>query len=461
MTPLSRRAFLAASAAATAATAAPALSQTAPFLRSDIGALKTVLVHSITATDSPIDALGDDLLPYAETDMAAAVSQQQGLMRLLQAQGVRTIELREALATAIDATKSSGVFGGWLDAAVPRLGADPSKVTADTLLGRDPAMRYRLGADGSYRHIVDDSTSTMWTRDSAFMTPQGLVICNAASRRRARENMLLRFAYAYSPLLKPFPIAFDAVEEGINIEGGDATVVDERTLMLGVGNRTDPRAAPLLAQRLNMDVVAVSTRKVDFLRQRVPGEAPKAMALRTLFLHLDTYFTHVAPKHALTLPFVFEHERSEDNPLARYIKGARAETLMEEDEAEEALKMLKDLGKVTVYARGTGKKEELKDTKLVDYLKKERYRLTYTGGEPPKDDAGAFRHFMDVVYPEHRRQATNIVQVRPGRVIAYEGNPATRAALEKDGLGVDLFPARELWAWHGGPHCLTQPLERA
>ena len=116
------------------------------------------------------------------------------------------------LATAIDATKSSGVFGGWLDAAVPRLGADPSKVTADTLLGRDPAMRYRLGADGSYRHIVDDSTSTMWTRDSAFMTPQGLVICNAASRRRARENMLLRFAYAYSPLLKPFPIAFDAVE---------------------------------------------------------------------------------------------------------------------------------------------------------------------------------------------------------------------------------------------------------
>ena len=52
------------------------------------------------------------------------------------------------------------------------------------------------------------------------------------------------------------------------------------------------------------------------------------------------------------------------------------------------------------------------------------------------------------------------MQATPGRVIAYAGNPATRAALEADGIAVETFPARELWAWHGGPHCLTQPLER-
>jgi arginine deiminase len=68
---------------------------------------------------------------------------------------------------------------------------------------------------------------------------------------------------------------------------------------------------------------------------------------------------------------------------------------------------------------------------------------------------------MTVSYPELRRQGANVVQARPGRVIAYAGNPATRAALEADGVGVDTFEARELWAWHGGPHCLTQPLERS
>jgi arginine deiminase len=68
---------------------------------------------------------------------------------------------------------------------------------------------------------------------------------------------------------------------------------------------------------------------------------------------------------------------------------------------------------------------------------------------------------METAYLELRRQAANVVQARPGRVIAYAGNPATKAALERDGVAVDTFEARELWAGHGGPHCLTQPLERA
>ena len=63
---------------------------------------------------------------------------------------------------------------------------------------------------------------------------------------------------------------------------------------------------------------------------------------------------------------------------------------------------------------------------------------------------------LGTVHPELRRQAANVVQARPG----YAGNSATKAALEGDGIAVDTFGARELWAWHGGPHCLTQPLER-
>jgi len=464
MSDLTRRAALAMGGAALAAAGA-AGAQTAaaggPFLKTDIGRLKRVLMHTITPEDHVLDQLGDSVLPSADSDPVAAAAQHAGFTARMREAGVEVVEVAEALEAAIAETRGSGVFEAWLDAVFPRLGANPAAVTAQRILGRDRSAQFTLGAAGGYHHFADDSTSTMWTRDSAFMTPQGLVMCCSRSPRRRRENMLLRFLYAHAPQLKRYPVVFDAVEEGLIIEGGDATVVDERLMFLGVGNRTDPRVAPVLARRLNMDILTVQTAKVDYLRPRRPSDPNPAGELLLLFLHLDTYFTLVGPRHALTVPYVLEREHAEDNPLARFIRGARAETQMSEEDAEASLAMLKDLGVVTLYRAGSGKREDLGGAKLVDHLRRERYRFTFTGGRAPRGDADAFRHFMSVTYPEHRRQATNIVQATPGRVFAYSGNPATMAALEADGIKVDDFPARELWAWHGGPHCLTQPLERA
>ena len=121
--------------------------------------------------------------------------------------------------------------------------------------------------------------------------------------------------------------------------------------------------------------------------------------------------------------------------------------------------MLKEFGRVTLYRAGTGKKEDLGEAKLVDHLRAQGCRFTWVGGARPAADQDAYAAFMATGYPELRRQASNIVQRRRGRVIAYAGNPATKAALESDGITGDTFAARELWAWHGGPHCLTQPLE--
>jgi arginine deiminase len=461
---IDRRTLLAGLAAAPALAAAPTLAQAGknPFLPGDIGTLKRVLMHSVIASDRGGDRLDSALLPYAEADMDAVMNQQAGLVKLLKANGAEVVELKDALAAAIAATRKSGVFAAWLEASFPLIAADPDTVTADTILGRDPAIRNRLGADGNWRHFADDNNGAMmWTRDSAIMTPNGLVMGRSVSLRRRRENHLLRFCYQHSPLLSRYPVIFDAMEEGIGLEGGDFTVVDRNTIFLGNGNRTDPRIAPLLAQRLNMDVLAVQTVKRDFIRPARMGGGAPMLELQLLLLHLDTYFTLVAPRHALTVPFLLEKDFAESSPLARYIRGARAQNLLEEEESEKALTMLKEFGKVTLYRAGTGKREDLGDAKLVDHLKAQGYRFTWVGGARPTSDQAAYAAFMESAYPELRRQASNIVQARPGRVIAYAGNPATKAALEADGIAVDTFPARELWAWHGGPHCLTQPLERA
>lgn len=453
---------LAAGALAGAPGAAQAQGQASkPPLTSDIGKLDRVLVHSVKASDHPVDILGGDLLPNAEADMLTAEAQHARFIGMLRAAGVDTVEIADALQAAIEATRASGVLATWVDEAFPRLGADPANVTAAMLLGRDLPARYRLGADGNYRHAMNDSTSTIWTRDSAFMTPKGLVICNSLSARRRRENMLLRFLYTHSPLLKDVPIALDAIEEGIVVEGGDAMVIDRNTLFLGTGNRSDPRIAPVLAPRLDMDVLTVQTAKSEFLASPPPGsKPPPAFELRLLLLHLDTYFTLMASRHALTVPYLLESEFAETGPLVRYIRGARADTRLSADEAEAALTMLKEFGEVTLHRRTGGKPEKL-EGKLVDHLSRQRYRFTWVGGARPTGEAEAFAKFLQVTYPELRRQAANVVQAVPGRVFAYDGNPATRAAIEADGIAVDAFPARELWAWHGGPHCLTQPLARS
>lgn len=458
-----RRAFMAggvAVAAAAAITDRVAAQPGGALLTSDIGKLDRVLVHSFTPLDHPVDVLGNALVPYAETDLVGASAQHAELNRLLRDAGAEVIELRDALAGAMAATRNSGILAAWVDEAFPRLGPLGDAVTADHILGRDAAGRFALGADGNYRHAQNDSSSTIWTRDSAFMTPKGLVICNSVSQRRRRENMLLRFLYTHSPLLKDTPIAFDAVEEGMIIEGGDAMVIDRTVMFLGTGNRTDPRIAPVLAKRLDMDVVTVQTVERDFLQTVQPGQPNPAMELKLLLLHLDTFFTTVAPRHGLTVPYLLEKEFAENNPLTRFIRGARADTRLAPDDAEAALAMLKGFGTVKLFRRGSGTEEKI-EGKLVDHLRRLGWKLTWVGGPRPAGDAQAFSHFMSVTYPEIRRQAANVVQAVPGRVIAYEGNPATKAALEAAGLAVDTFAGRELWAWHGGPHCLTQPLRRS
>lgn len=432
-----------------------------PPLTSDIGKLEKVLVHSVSRVEPISTQISRELIPYADYDPIAAEQQHAALNSLLRASGADVIEVVDALGAARDATLASGIWEAWIDAYFPRLGANPNDVTAKRIMGQDEEWNYRLNDAGNYDHRVDRFTSTMWTRDSAFMTPKGLVICNSKSPRRGRENMLLRFLYRYSPMLADVPIAVDAVEEGFIVEGGDAMVVDEKTLFLGVGNRTSPDAGAILARRLDMDVYTVQIGTPEFLREEYGGAQTPLSALALLFLHLDTSFTLVGPKHALALPYIFEQAHSEDGPLARYIRGAVRQSLLGLDDAEKGLTLLKGIGTLTRYAAGTGEAEPIEEMKLVDYCRNQGYRITNTGGAIPDGDDAAFRHFMSVTYPEQRRQASNVVQALPGRVIAYEGNPATTAALEADGVMVDTFPGRELWNWHGGPHCLTQPLVRS
>jgi arginine deiminase len=423
------------------------------FVSSDVAKLRRVIVCPPSKLEYGISRLDEDLIPLDDTDTDALQAEHAALTRILRSSGAQVLSVPELLESAIAKARSRGVWETWLGVAYPNLAADPQQVTADTLLGRDPKIQFRTWPDGSYRHIDNSVSGMIFSRDAAAMLPNGIALLNLGSPHRVAEQVLTRFMFDFAPELAHYPIIFDARQEGLRAEGGDFQVIDDHTLFLGVGNRTDPRIAPILARRVNMDVLAVQTRKTDWLRR-----VEKPSQIRSVFLHLDTYCTHVADKQILTLPWFLEAQQSGKDPYSEFLQGFGDGSISDED-LKTGAEFMKEFGLVRLFRAGTGEEDlSPKGMKLVDYVRSRGYSVHFVGGDPPTTDL--IRHLFAVVLEEHHRQAANVVATSPGRVVAYEGAPLTHAALRRSGIEVTTFPARELWPFDGGPHCLTMPLER-
>jgi arginine deiminase len=127
------------------------------------------------------------------------------------------------------------------------------------------------------------------------------------------------------------------------------------------------------------------------------------------------------------------------------------------DELRLTVELMPQVGWVTRYAAGTGQATPL-GVKLVDYFRAQGYQIISVGGEQ-----GALpveKYAIERAMYELRWQGANVVQLRPGRVIAYEHNVHTNEALRRAGVEVLTFPGDLLSLRNGGPHCLLLPLVR-
>ncbi len=425
-----------------------------PFVTSDVARLRRVIMCPPDPDMFAPLSTGDDVLPMPVSVGQAMLDEHEELMRAIRASGADILKIPDLLSSAIAAARAHGALETWLRGTHPKLAMDPKAVTAETLLGRDPATQYHTWPDGSYRHIVDSINSFMFSRDTAVTLPGGVVLLNVGSAQRVREQVLLRFIFDWAPQLARYPVLFDARQEGLLAEGGDFQLVDEHTLFLGVGNRTDPRIAPILARRLQMDVLAVQTRKVESLRPM-----GKRLGLRSAFLHLDSYFTHLADKQALTLPWFLEAAQAGKDPYTQYLKGMATDGSVSDDDLKAAREFMKDFGLVRLFRAGSAEEDtSVSEMKLVDFVRSRGYTVHFVGGEPSTTEP--IRHLFTTVLPEHEQQGANVVATSPGHVVAYEGATQTQAALRRAGIHVTTFSGRELWPRDGGPHCLTMPLER-
>lgn len=68
---------------------------------------------------------------------------------------------------------------------------------------------------------------------------------------------------------------------------------------------------------------------------------------------------------------------------------------------------------------------------------------------------------VEVPEEEFDTMGTNVLAIAPGIVVVLDGNPRTRAALERAGVHTLAYAGSEIsMKGSGGPTCLTRPLER-
>jgi arginine deiminase len=405
----------------TALLAHPADAVSPPFVASETGHLKTVLVHPLSAADHARCALAQGAHPVWEEAIHAAAAQQEAMIAQLEAGGARALRLDRLLETAIEAAKRSGAWQARAQRLAPDI-PDGRQLTTAALLGRTGAR--------------DPLAGLAYVRDFAVMLPRGLLFCNVDEPTRMREADLLRFIFAFAPALRDYPVVFDARQAGLRLFGGDIQLLDRHTLLFGTGNHSDPRLAPLLAQRTGMDVIAVNIRNADPARWPLDQDP-----LRDFHLHLNSSVAQLGHDHALVLPWVFETQSSNTVAVPQLV--AR-------------------FGNVRRYIAHSGQPESgLRGVKLADYLRMRGMRVSFVAGAEADGERWlAEATLRRAIVPLGERQAVNMLGVGPETMLALAGSPRTHASLHRKGVRVVAVKGAGLGNGYAGPHSLALPLER-
>jgi arginine deiminase len=411
---------------------------------SEVGKLRTVLVHRpglalerLTPANCK-DLLFDDLV-WVER----ARAEHAQLTDALTSRGVEVLCLQDLLAETLAASEparsdivaravSNYTVGPSLvaDLRAFLLALTPERLAEvlvaglliSELEGLDLAQlnRRSLGAVLSDENtfVLPPLPNSIFTRDSSAWLYGGVVlpplfwhtrrfeVVNASTIYRNHPRFAgADFEFWYPPLGDAERFSVEDFGQGASLEGGDIMPIGNRTVLIGMGERSTGRMVEHIARSLFAS-----------------GAADRVIACRVpqdrAYMHLDTVFGFV-DRDAVTLyPPVI------DSIKAYSVRPAEGP---EEFDVTEEAGLLEAVG---------------------DALGVKRLRVIPTGG----DAFGMAREQWD--------DANNVVAVEPGVVIAYAKNAKTNTLLRAAGIEVLEIEGSELGKGRGGCHCMTCPIWR-
>ncbi|NUY57016.1 arginine deiminase [Salinivibrio sp. MA351] len=399
------------------------------YVGSEVGQLKRVLLHRperalnhLTPSNCH-DLLFDDVLAVErageEHDMFARTLTDQGVqVHLLHDLLVETLAEPDAKQWLLDTQLNQYRLGYQFANDVRAYMADIDHNTlADILLGglsyidlpvQSSSMMQAMHDKTDF--VIEPLPNHLFTRDTSCWVYGGVSLNPMAKSARQRETNHLRAIYRWHPEFAQSQFVNylgDEVRDYDNaaIEGGDVLVIGRGAVLIGMSERTTPQGVEQLARSLLFSGQA---------KEVIAVQLPKNRSC----MHLDTVMTHMDIHTFSVYPTVMRP----DLPCWRLTRKGEDSLNVEAQSCYlTAIEKALDVGPLNIIT---------------------------TGG----DSYAAER--------EQWNDANNVLTVRPGVVIGYEGNTYTNEKYDKAGIKVLSIPGDQLGRGRGGARCMSCPLER-
>lgn len=348
-------------------------------------------------------------------DVSAAADEHRDYIRMLEANGITVLQLRDVLQQIDIETlreMASSVLKYDISGLTEKDAAEYGEAYKETIIGkmsRQDLIRIMLLQPTVILKSVDNNTgieavyqhasvmNLYFTRDQSINTPRGTVICRMNSSQRFPETTMLKMAYAQLGIKPVYEVQGDG-----RLEGGDYIPAGNEAY-IGCGMRTNIQA---IRQMMEADAFGHDTIVVvnDHL-------------LWQMEMHLDTHFGII------------------DRDLCT-MQASRAN----------AKKGEKEYCTVDVYARKKGTKEYRlikKDVGFVDYVTSRGYKI------------------IKINRQDELHYANNYLTIAPRHIMAVGGQSEEyQKALKDNGVTVEWIPLENLIRGYGAAHCMTQVIQR-